>query len=118
MRTRDRSIKRTIELGIFLLALVLLLPQAAGAQEPDTVPFKETTGELQGQIFLVQPENNLVIAASNSIPYSFQVAAATRITVGSQRGKIEDLVARKGQTVTIRYRATRKGNIAQTIAVP
>ncbi|MBI1955295.1 MAG: hypothetical protein HYS38_02775, partial [Acidobacteria bacterium] len=101
-----------------LAALVLLLAQAAGAQEEDIVKFREQNAELQGAIFMVEPQNNLLIVEKNSIPYSFQVTSATRVMVSNQKTNLENLAARKGQGVTIKFRVTRKGNLAQEIVVP
>ncbi len=107
-----------IAIGLFLGVLLLALAQAAGAQGPDTVPFKEQEGQLQGQILMVGAQTNLLFVERNNIPFSFQITPATKITVSTQRGNLEALAARKGQTVTVKYRATRKGNIAKEIVVP
>ena len=104
---------------VFLLgAFVLFLARTANAQGTDVVPFQEQTEELQGAIYIVEPQNNLLIVERNSIPYSFKATATTRVTVSNQRGNLEDLAARKGQRITVRFRITRGGNMAQEIIVP
>lgn len=110
---------KTYKTGLIVLvgAFGLLLARAAGAQAPDVVPFQEQNEQLQGAIYIVEPQNNLLIVEKNSIPYSFRTTTATRITVGAQRGNLEDLAARKGQRVTVSFRVTRDGNMAQEIIV-
>jgi hypothetical protein len=104
---------------VFLLgAFVLFLARTANAQGTDVVPFQEQNEELQGTIYIVEPQNNLLIVERNSIPYSFKATATTRVTVSNQRGSLEDLAARKGQQVTVRFRITRGGNMAQEIIAP
>ena len=108
------------KIGFVLLlgAFVLFLARTASAQGTDVVPFQEQNEELQGTVYIVEPQNNLLIVERNSIPYSFKTTATTRITVGNQRGALEDLAARKGQRVTVKFRITRDGNMAQEITVP
>ena len=50
--------------------------------------------------------------------YSFIVRPATKVVVGSQKAKIEDLVGLKEKSVTVKYRAERKGNKAIEIVAP
>ena len=109
--------KHKVAVVLLLVALVLLLAQAAGAQEEGTVRFQETTGMLDGQIYRVEPESGLLIVERNSIPYSFTITSSTRISIRNQTGTKEQLAARKGESVTVEYRATRRGNIAQEISV-
>jgi hypothetical protein len=101
----------TLLLGL----LAVLFVQTVRAQET-VVPFQEENDELQGTILMV--ENNVLFMERNGIPYSFYVDAATKITVGSQPANLEDLAARKGQAVTVKFRVTRNGNRAEEIALP
>ena len=114
--------KRTIGWALPLLLLVFLFPQGTAAQgkdqEKDIVKFQEQSGELQGQVRIFQPESGLLIVEKNSITYTFTVTPATKIVVGNQKGKIADLVGLQGKSVTVKYRAQRKGNQANEIAVP
>lgn len=41
-----------------------------------------------------------------------------KFVVGNQKAKIEDLVGLKGKSVTVKYRAERKGNKANELVVP
>jgi hypothetical protein len=98
-----------------LVFLAVLLVQTARTQEADVVPFQEQTDGLLGTILLV--ENNMLFMERNAIPYSFNVTSDTRITVGSHPANLEDLGVRKGHPVLVKFLVTRKGNIAQEIAV-
>lgn len=104
--------------GLLVSVFIFLLGQSAIAQGTDVVPFREQTDQLQGQIYLVVPENNLLIVEKNSVTYSFRITAVTRILVNTQRGNLEALGVRKGQGVTVKFRVTRNGNMAQEISVP
>ena len=84
----------------------------------DIVKFQQQSGELQGQIRVFEPGSGLLIVERNSVTYSFTVTPGTKILVGNQKAKIEDLVGLKGKSVTVKYRAERKGNKANEIVVP
>ena len=99
----------------FVVLLAVLLVQTGRTQGTDVTPFQEQTDELRGAILMV--ENNTLFLERNGIPYSFAVSAATQITIGSQPANLEALEARKGQMVTVKFRVTREGNLAQEIAV-
>lgn len=101
---------------IFLFGLLaVLLVQTARAQGTEVVPFQEQTDQMQGAILMV--ENNVLYLERNGIPYTFNVNAATHIMVGSQPANLEALAARKGQMATVKFRVTRKGNMAQEVAL-
>lgn len=110
--------RHKIILGFLVGSFVLLLGQAIQAQGTDVVPFRVQNDQLQGQIYLVVPENNLLFVQKNSTPYSFKITPATRIMIGNQKGNLEGLAARKGQAVTVKFRVTRDGNMAQEISLP
>jgi hypothetical protein len=97
--------------------LLLTVAQIAIAQQEKVVPFQEHDEELQGTIYMTEPESGLLILEKNSIRYSFKITPASHIVVNSQPGNLESLVARKGQRATVRFRVTRNGNIIQEIAV-
>ena len=80
--------------------------------------FQVQSGELQGQICVFEPESGLLTVERNSVTYSFTLTPATKIVVGNQKAKIEDLVGLKGKSVTVKYRAERKGNKANELVVP
>ena len=75
-------------------------------------------GELQGRVSLVRADDKVLIAERNSVPYSFKITSATQITLTNQGASLEDLAARKGQNVTVRFRVTRNGNLAREIVMP
>ena len=110
--------RHTVGFGVLVVVLAWWFTQTAGAQGTHVVPFQEQDDELQGTILIVEPQNNLLIVGKNSIPYSFKIATATRITVSNRPANLEDLEARKGQRITVMFRVTRNGNIAQEILVP
>jgi hypothetical protein len=114
--------KRNIEWALPILLLVFVIAQGrsvqATDQEKDIVKFQQQAGELQGQIRIFEPESGLLIVERNSVTYSFIVTPATKMVVGNQKAKIEDLVGLKGKSVTVKYRAERKGNKANEIVVP
>ncbi len=116
-KRRTGLVQHKVGVVIGLIALALLLASAAGAQQEGTVRFQETTGMLEGRIHMVEPESRLLVVERNSIPYNFNVTSDTRILIGYQSATTEQLAARKGAPVTVEYRATRKGNIAEEINV-
>jgi hypothetical protein len=62
-------------------------------------------------------EDNRLFMERNGISYSFVVDPGTRITIGRHAANLEDLTARKGQHVVVKFRVTPDGNMAQEIAV-
>jgi hypothetical protein len=99
---------------LFVLLAVLLV-QTGRTQGTDVTVFREHTDELRGAILMV--ENNTLFMESNAISYSFAVNADTRITVGRHPANLEDLETRKGYPATVKFLVTRKGNMAQEVAV-
>jgi hypothetical protein len=97
---------------------LLVFAHASMAQQQEkVVPFKEQSEEIQGAIYMVEPESGLVFLERNSVTYCFKVSPATRMTVNNQVGNLEALAARKGQVATVKFQITRNGNLAQEITV-
>jgi len=110
---------KKVLLTLPLVLVAFMLPPIAGAQEKENiVKFQVQSGELQGQIRLFEPQSGLLIVERNSIPYSFNVTPATKILVCSQKAKIENLADKVGKSVTVKFRAERKGNIATELSLP
>jgi hypothetical protein len=99
---------------LFVLLAVLLV-QTGRTQGTDVNPFQEHSEELRGTILMV--ENNMLFMERNGVSYSVAVNPETRITIGSQVANLEALMLRKGQPVTVQFRVTREGNVAQEVAV-
>ena len=98
-----------------LVLLAVLLVQTGRTQGTDVTVFREHSDELRGAILMV--ENNTLFMERNAVSYSFAVNSDTRITIGRWPANLEDLVARKGQPATVKFRVTREGNLAQEVAV-
>jgi hypothetical protein len=103
---------------VFILIACLVYVQAAlsdskqsGSLGPDE--------ELTGYISIVEPMENLLIVEKNSVPYNFKINSETRITVGMRHwpANLEDLEARKGHWVRVKFTPTSEGNIAREVAV-
>jgi len=107
--------RHTSGLKLLLGLLAVLFVQTARTQGTDVVPFREQADEMQGAILMV--ENNMLFVERYAIPYRFNVNADTRITVGRHAANLEDLQARKGHAVTVKFLVTRTGNMAQEVAV-
>ena len=99
----------------FLVGLLaLLLIQTARTQGTD-VPFPNRTEEIRGVVTMV--ENNMLFMEANGVSYAFHVNEMTKVTVGNVVANLEALMARKGQPVMVKFRATSDGNMAEEIAV-
>jgi hypothetical protein len=104
--------------GALLLVGVFLMVGAAAAQEDSADIFREHNAELLGQIYLVEPAQSVLVVEKDAIPYSFYTNSDTFIIVNERRGDLEELAFRRGQVVSVKFRVTRRGNIAREIVVP
>ena len=104
--------------GALLLAVgVFLMVGVAAAQKDSADLSREHNEELLGRIYLVEPTERLLVVEKESIPYSFYTNSDTRILVYDRRGDLEGLAFRRGEVVFVRFRVTRRGNIAREIIV-
>ena len=97
---------------------VFLMVRLAAAQKDSVVPFREHNEELLGQIYLVEPTERLLVVEKESIPYSFYTNSDTRIIVYNRTGDLEELAFLGGRVISVKFRVTRRGNIAREIVVP
>lgn len=111
--------RHRIQFALLLVASLWSFSQVAGAQSTGVNPFQEHDEELSGTIWMVQPQDNLLIVQRNSVPYSFRITAETRIMVGMRNlpANLEDLEPRKGHWATLKFRVTRDGNVAEEVRV-
>lgn len=73
---------------------------------------------LSGKIQMVVVDQNLVVVdGPNNVPYDLIVTPKTVIMIGSQRGTLESLSSRVGETVSVGFVPQRKGNYATRIEV-
>jgi hypothetical protein len=109
--------RRKISFGLLLIACLVVIQAARSDTKPGR--FAEHDEELTGFIFMVEPMENLLIVEKNSVPYSFKITTETRITVGMRNwpANLQDLEARKGHWVTVKFRVTGDGNMAKEIGV-
>lgn len=107
--------RRTTAVLFLAGLLALLLIETARTQGTDVVPFPNRTEEMRGMVTMV--ENNMLFMERNGVSYAFHVSEMTKITVGRQVANLEALMARKGQPVMVKFRATSQGNMAEEIAV-
>ena len=59
----------------------------------------------------------LFVQTSDRVSYSFIVGPATRISSGSQQIALADLARYAGKPASIKFVATRQGNIARSIEI-
>lgn len=85
----------------------------AGKKTPWSKP--ET---LSGTISSVKSDDKLVVVTSSAgVPYDFKVTGATKIKIGDQKGKLDDLSGATNKQVSVAYLPTRTGNVARSIEV-
>ena len=73
---------------------------------------------LSGTISSVKSDEKLVVVTSSAgVPYDFKVTGATKIKVGDQKGKLDDLSGATNKQVSVAYLPTRTGNVARSIEV-
>jgi hypothetical protein len=108
-----------MQFAVLLIAFLWSFSQVAGAQGTGVNPFQEHDEELSGAIWMVEPNDNLLILERNSIPYKFVITPETQVTMGMRNrlATLEDLAARKEHWATVRFTVTHEGNIAKEIHV-
>ena len=73
---------------------------------------------LSGTVSLVKADDKLVVVTSSAgIPFDFKVTAGTKIKIGDQKGKLDDLAGAANKQASVTYMATRTGNVAKSIDV-
>jgi hypothetical protein len=106
------------------VGILSALAQEAKTKEAPAAPEKATMAAvkaetLAGTVQMVVVDKKLVVVASASgVPFDFTVTAATKITVGGKKAKLEDLAGATGKSVSVKFLAEKRaGDIAQSIEV-
>jgi hypothetical protein len=80
--------------------------------------FKTEKGTVSGTLTVVAPDKKFVsVKDSSGTSFAFKTKASTKITVGGQKAKLEDLSSAANKQATVNYTALRTGNVAQSIEV-
>lgn len=82
-------------------------PKAKAAAKSETI---------SGTVTTVSKEL-LILTSSNGIPYNFKLTRGTRIKVGGQKAKADDLAAQTGKQASVEFLPLRTGNMARSIEV-
>jgi hypothetical protein len=73
---------------------------------------------ISGTITAVHKENQLLILTSSSgIPYNFKLTRSSRIEIGGQKGKFDDLANQTGKQASVEFLPLRGGNVARSVKV-
>ncbi|HLW78850.1 MAG TPA: hypothetical protein VKU44_04540 [Terriglobia bacterium] len=117
----------SLALFVFLVVTPLVAQDAPAAGDEAAKPAKKEQKvkydtskpeTLSGTVALVKADDKLVIVTSAAgVPYDFKVTAATKIKIGDQKGKIDDLAGATNKQASVSYLPTRTGNIAKSIDV-
>ena len=122
-----KMVVSVLTLALFVLLGAMSLA-AQEAEKADEAPAKAANAgkktpwskpeTLSGTISSVKSDEKLVIVTSSTgVPYDFKVTGATKIKVGDQKGKLEDLSGATNKQVSVAYLPTRTGNVARSIEV-
>lgn len=84
-------------------------PKAKAAAKSETISGTVTTVSKENQL--------LILTSSNGIPYNFKLTRGTRIKVGGQKAKADDLAAQTGKQASVEFLPLRTGNMARSIEV-
>jgi ABC-type amino acid transport substrate-binding protein len=123
-----KTLLSVLVLALFVfLGVVSLAAQEAEKPEAEAAPKAANAGKktpwskpetLSGTISSVQSADKLVIVTSSAgVPYNFKVSGATKIKIGDQKGKLDDLSGATNKQVSVAYVPTRTGNMARSIEV-
>lgn len=91
----------------------------AGAKPEKKVKYDTSKPEtLSGTVSLVKADDKIVVVTSSAgVPFDFKVTGATKIKIGDQKGKLDDLAGAANKQASVTYMATRTGNVAKSIEV-
>ncbi|HTS25508.1 MAG TPA: hypothetical protein VMH81_06520 [Bryobacteraceae bacterium] len=108
---------------LFLVAIgaASQIPQTAGAAKATRDASKAVAGHaetLSATIKMVDVNEKLLFAkTADGVSYCFSIRPATRISAGGHTIKLADLALYADKAVSVKFDATRQGNIAQSIDV-
>ena len=92
---------------------------SAGAKAEKKVKYDTSKPEtLSGTVSLVKADDKIVVVTSSAgVPFDFKVTAGTKIKIGDQKGKLDDLAGAANKQASVTYLVTRTGNVAKSIDV-
>lgn len=101
----------------FFAASVIVAQESAAEEKPAAAkaPKAET---ISGTLSMVVADKKLVVlTGAQGVTYNFKVTGATRITVGGQKAKFDELAAQTKKSASVKFLPLRSGNVAQSIEV-